>query len=143
MRTNPNSLANLSPFKSGADWKGNAKGGRRLGATLKDWWNALAREDEDGVPKYTMKQIAEIADAADDDPMVSPAKRIAARHLLEMARGGRTGREITALVFDRTEGKAPQSLNLTAGPEVKRIVLVDERMIVADDIARLPEADGE
>ncbi len=141
MARHPNSLANLGPaYKRGAEWTGNAKGGRRLGATIKDWWNALSREDENGVPKYTMKQIAAFADAPDDDPKVSSAKKIAAQHLVEMARGGRYGREITALVFDRTEGKAPQNVNLTGGPAVKRIVLSDERILPVIDNAKLLEA---
>ena len=72
---------------------------------------------------------------------MSPAKKIAAQHLVEMARGGRTGREITALVFDRTEGKAPQNLNLTGGPTVKRIVLSDERALPVIDNTKLLEAD--
>ena len=139
---NENSQANLRPhqFKSGAEWNGNAKGGRRLGATVRDWWNSLSRENDDGVPKYSMKQIEAFADAPSDDESVSPAKKIAARQIVEMAKGGRTGREIMALVFDRTEGRAPQSLNLTAGPEMKRIILVDERAVAVHEA--LPEADG-
>ena len=42
------------------------------------------------------------------------------------------------MILDRSLGKAPQSLNLTAGPEVKRIVLVDERAAVVQQA--LPEA---
>ena len=78
---NSNSQAALAPhqYKRGAEWTGNRKGGRRFGATLRDWWNALGIEDEDGVPKYTLDEIAAIADAPGDDKSVSQAKRIAAR----------------------------------------------------------------
>ena len=121
-----NQRANLKPFEAGDGWRGNAKGGRRLGATVKDWWNALGREDDDGVPKYTMAEIKNIADAPDGDAKVSPAKRIAARHVIEMAAGGRTGREVSAMLFDRTEGRPSQHISVDSGPELKRIVLVDQ-----------------
>ncbi len=135
--TTTKSIANLRPFKSGSEWTGNVKGGRRLGATVRDWWNALSREDENGVAKYTMDDIEAIRAAPKDDPKVSPAKRIAATHICEMVRGGRTGREISALVFDRTEGRAPQQLHMTGGPEVKQIILMDQAALPA-----LPEGDG-
>jgi len=137
MGRHPNSLAALRAheFKSGAEWNGNTKT-RRCGASIKEWWNALSKENDDGVAKYTMEQIEDITNAPADDPKVSPAKRIAARHIIEMAKGGRTGREITALVFDRTEGKAPQQLHMTGGPEVKRIILMGQ-----DELPALPPAD--
>ena len=121
----PNSMANLRRFKSGSEWNGN-KNSRRLGATVREWWNALSKENDDGKPKYSMQDIEAIMTAPADDPDVSPAKRIAARHIIEMAKGGRTGAEISRMVFDRTEGKAPQQLHMTTGPEVKRIILMGE-----------------
>jgi len=110
-----NSLNALKPnqYKSGAEWKGNAKGGRRLGATVRDWWNSLAREDENGVPKYTLAEIEAFADAPSDDESISPAKKIAARHITELVKGGRVGREIMHLIFDRTEGRPQQSLQVS------------------------------
>ena len=127
MSQHPNSRANLTPFKRGAAWNGNPKGGRRMGACLADWLNAFAIEYEDGSFKYTKQQIIGFANAPDDDLTVSPTKRIAAQNYVEMWRGGRTGREVQSMVMDRLEGKPPQSLSLTGGPEQKRIVLVDER----------------
>ena len=129
------SMAGLTPFKSGAEWNGNHRGGK-IGASVREWWNNLCRENEDGVAKYSMQDIKKIIDAPADDKKVSPAKRIAARHILEMTKGGRTGREVSALVYDRTEGKAPQSVNLTGGPEIKTIVLMDQAQ------PALPEGDG-
>ena len=52
-------------------------------------------------------------DGPSDDESVSPAKRIAARHIVELVKGGRTGREIMASVFDRTEGRPSQSLQIS------------------------------
>jgi len=124
----PNSLANLRRFKAGAEWEGNKAGARRCGATIREWWNNLTKEDANGKPKYSMEQIAAITNAPADDTEVSPAKRIAARHIVEMAKGGRTGAEISRMVFDRTEGKAPQHVSVSGGPEVKRIVLIDQAL---------------
>ena len=126
----PASLAAIAPhqFRSGAEWNGNRNGGRKIGGSVREWWNALSREDGDGKPKYTVAQIKRIADAKDDDKNISAAKRIAARHILEMMGGGRTGREVSAMIFDRTEGKPQQSVHLSGGPEVKTIVLRDERL---------------
>ena len=132
-------LAGLrAPFKAGDGWAGN-KLTRRLGASIKDWWNALSKENEDGHPKYTMAQIGAFANAPLEDTKVSPAKRIAARHIIEMAQGGRTGREITALVFERTDGKAPQHFSVSGGPEVKRVILMDQAEVIQ---RALPESNG-
>ena len=68
----PNSMANLRRFKSGSEWNGNTKT-RRPGATLREWWNALSKENDDGKPKYSMQDIEAIMTAPADDPDVSPA----------------------------------------------------------------------
>ena len=157
---NPNSQAALAPhqYKRGAEWTGNRKGGRRFGGTLRDWWNALGIEDEDGVPKYTLDEIAAFADAPGDDKSVSQAKRIAARHHIEMAKGGRLGREVLSLLYDRTEGRAPLTIDfgshLTIDPAAKitadtlaKIRLAGEGNAGQDgdffDVVRLLESDSE
>ena len=82
----------------------------------------------------------EQAITTEDSKIVSMAKRIAARNAIEMLEGGSKGLAILALMFDRIEGKAPQSLNLTGGPDVKRIILVDDRVVTQNV---LPEAEDE
>ena len=126
MPSHPNSLANLDPFKPGHDARRNTRGRRPGSTTIKEWWNTLLAEDDDGIPKYTLENIRSFTNAPDDDPDVSTAKRIAARHILEMEAGGRTGRELAALIFDRTEGKAPAYVTLHAADcKPKRIILID------------------
>ena len=98
-----NSHGIATRFKPGQS--GNPKGRPRIGMSIREWWNQLSAEDEDGQPRYTVAEIRAIADAKDDDPKISVTKRAAARQLLEMAKGGRQGREIAQLVFDRTEGR--------------------------------------
>ncbi len=124
----PNSLKNLKPYKPGAEWTGGG-GSKRVGASLREWWNSLAHEDADGNPRYTQEQIRAFADAPDDDKKVSPMKRAAARHLIEMGTGGRTGREVSAMMFDRVEGRPSQHISVDSGPEVKRIVLMDQQAL--------------
>ena len=114
------------------------KGAKRVGESIRGWWNALTYEADDGTAAFTLKDIKGFANAREDSKQVSPAKRIAAKHILEMMAGGRTGREVSSLVFDRTEGKAPQSISIEGGPEVKQIILRDERIIPP---ALLPEPD--
>ena len=135
----PNTLANLQPFKKGKEWTGR-KGSRPCGLLVKRYWNELMEEDDDGVPKYTLNQFQKIAGAKPNSKIVSMAKRIAARNLIDAMEGGSKGREILSLMFDRIEGKAPQSLNLTGGPDVKRIILVDNRVVTQNV---LPEAEDE
>jgi len=135
----PNSLKALEPFRRGHDPRRDTRGRRPGSTTIKEWWNTLLAEDSDGIPKYTLQDIRSFTDAPDDDPAVSPAKRIAARHILEMEAGGRTGRELTALMFDRTEGKAAAYLTLTAESAdlSKRVVLVHKTELDAQEAARL------
>ncbi len=79
-------------------WKpgqsGNRAGRPRIGASICEWWNRLAEEDEDGKPSFTVAQLHEIANAPDDDPKISAPKRIAARHILDLIEGGKTGRQL-------------------------------------------------
>ena len=131
-----NSHGTATRFKPGVS--GNPKGSQRAGESILEHWNALLGENEDGTGKFTVAEIAKIADAA-DDAKVSPARRIAAGQIVEAINRGRRGLESLQLFFDRTLGKSPQSLNLTAGPEMKRIVLVHEQAAVVQDA--LPEAD--
>ncbi len=155
----PNSLKNLEPFKPGHDARRNVKGRRPAGAVLREWWSALSHE-EDGKARYTQQQIRAFADAADDDANVTPLKRIAARHLLEMGAGGRTGREISSLMFDRTEGRAPNFVTLrqeSTDLPPKRIILIcqteaerqearaelDAQDARAQDARALPSSDDE
>ena len=99
-------------FKPGQS--GNARGRPRGGATVREWWNRLLDEDDQGRPKFTVQALWNIAEAENDDPDVSPTKRIAARSILDMIKGGRTGREALAQLFDRTEGRPSQSVNINA-----------------------------
>ena len=137
----PASLAAIKPhqYKCGDQWTGNRGGGHRAGASFQEWLNAFDAKNADGSCKYTMDEVTSVAEAAGDDRTVSPMKRAAAQAYVEIWRGGRTAREYQALMLDRLLGKAPQSVNITGGPEIKRVILMDgERILPA-----LPEADGE
>ena len=133
-----NSHGVATRFKPGVS--GNPKGSQRAGESILEHWNALLAEHEDGTGKHTVADIRKIAEAEDDDPKISPARRIAAGQIIDAIKRGRRGLESLQLFFDRTLGKAPLSLNLTAGPEMKRIILMDQQAVVVQEA--LPEADS-
>ena len=130
----PNTIAARKPFKSGKDWNGKG-GGPSAGMTLKMWWSTLAAENEFGIPKYTLQMLKEISGADDDDANVSITKRVAAQNWIDMAKGGRDGRDMLSLLFDRTEGRPNQSValtgSLTANPAAE---------ITNETLARIREA---
>ena len=103
--------------------------------TLKMWWSTLAAENEFGIPKYTLQMLKEISGADDDDANVSITKRVAAQNWIDMAKGGRDGRDMLSLLFDRTEGRPNQSValtgSLTANPAAE---------ITNETLARIREA---
>ena len=86
--------------------------GRPAGTSIREWWNYLLAENE-GIPKYTVRDLWAIREAPDDDPKVSTAKRIAAAMIIDALKGGRRAIEVTALIFDRTEGRPAQTVNLS------------------------------
>ena len=131
-----NSVGVATRFRPGVS--GNPKGSQRAGASILEHWNTLLAENDDGSGRYTVAEIWKIAEAENDDATVSPARRIAAGQIVEAIKRGRRGIEALQMILDRSLGKAPQSLNLTAGPAVKRIVLGDERAAVVQEA--LPEA---
>ena len=62
---------------------------------------------------FTVRDLWQIREATDDDRTVPAAKRIAAAMIIDALKGGRRAIEVTALIFDRTEGRPSQSLNLS------------------------------
>ncbi len=113
MRFEPgNNFGKDSRFRPGES--GNPRGRRRAAASIREWWNTLMEEDDQGAPRYTVRDLWNIAEAAADDRTMPPAKRAAARMVLELVKGGRAAREVAALIFDRTEGRRAQSINLSA-----------------------------
>ena len=138
MGKHPNSQAVRRGFKSGKDWNGRA-GGAKAGATERQWWNALLTEYDDASGKYSVAELEAFVAWPKDDKTVSLAKRIVAQNILDQLKGGRNGLAAMALFFDRMEGKAPQSLSLIGGPEVKRIVLLDERASMVQDTLPAPD----
>ena len=106
-----NTTGEKTRFQTGQS--GNSRGRPRASATVREWWNRLLEEDDDGNPKFTVSEIWHLAEAKNDDKTISPAKRIAARMITEMVNGGRQGREVLALLFDRSEGRPSQNVNLS------------------------------
>lgn len=95
-----------------------------MGASFRDWINSLAKEDDQGRPKYTLAAIKEIAGSPDDDTNVSTVKRIAARLIVDMAEGSTVAaREALDLILNRTEGRPPQTAiihaSLSADPSLE------------------------
>lgn len=112
----PNSLANLRPFKPGAAWTGNTAGRPAVGPSFREWANRLMKEDEEGKTKYTLEEIKAIADAPQDDRNVSPLKRGVARLIVDFAEGSPTAaRDALNLIFDRLEGRPPQTAIIYGG----------------------------
>ena len=81
-------------------WKpgqsGNPRGQKRAAASIRQWWNILMEEDEEGVPQFTVRDLWQIREAKDDDRTVPPAKRIAAAMIIDALKGGRRAIEVTA-----------------------------------------------
>ena len=100
-------------FKPGQS--GNPRGRSKTAASIREWWNVLCEENEDGSAKYTVRDLWHIAEAEDNDETVPATKRIAARQIIEAIKGGREGREIVSMIFDRTEGRPGQDLHVTTG----------------------------
>lgn len=98
-------------FKSGAEWNGNPEGGPK-GPYWKQHLALFRSENDDGTFKYTVDEIRQIANSADDDSEVSPEKRLAAISYIECFDAGRDGREARNAMLDRTEGKPHQSMTL-------------------------------
>ena len=120
----PNSRANLRPFSAGAAWKGNSAGRPAVGPSFREWINRLLKQDDEGNPKYTLADMKAIAQAPDDDPKVSSLRRIAARLIVDFADGSSTAaRDALNLIFDRTEGRPPQTAiihaSLSADPSLE------------------------
>ena len=92
---------------------GNPSGRPRAAASIREWWNRLMEEDGEGQPLFTVRDLWQIREAKDDDRTVPPAKRIAAAMIIDALKGGRRAIEVTGLIFDRTEGRPSQSLNLS------------------------------
>ncbi len=111
----PNSLANLKPhrFRKGHD-PSRRIGARSAGATIREWWNILCEEDDDGNALYDDDELRRIA----DDPKDSHTKRLAAREILQAHEEGltkfgkRLGSDSLDRIMDRTEGKPVQTLHI-------------------------------
>ena len=121
------------PFKKGQS--GNPAGSKRATTTLRQWWNWLLREDDQGKPKYTVADIWLFAEAENNDPNISPAKRIAARHIIEAVEGGSRGIEVVKLIFDRTEGKPAQSIHMSGS-----LVADPAAEVTRDTLSKIREA---
>ena len=110
-----NSLANLKPhrFRKGHDPRRRV-GARSAGATIREWWNILCEEDEDGRALYDDDELRRIA----DDPKESHPKRFAAKEILQAQEEGltkfgkRLGSDSLDRIMDRTEGKPVQTLHV-------------------------------
>ncbi len=83
-------------------------------------------ESEDDTPRYSFAELRAIAEAPDDDPKISTAKRAAARQLVEMIKAGKSGLEALGMVFDRTTGRLAQAIHVTSEEQTSiRVVLLD------------------
>ncbi len=92
---------------------GNPRGRPRAAASIREWWNRLMEENGEGQPLFTVRDLWQIREAKDDDRTVPSAKRIAAAMIIDALKGGRKAIEVTSLIFDRTEGRPSQSVNLS------------------------------
>ncbi len=106
-----NSHGAATRFRPGVS--GNPRGSRRGSASVREHWNALLAEDDDGKPRHTLTDLYRIVEAPNDDTTVSTARRIAARGIIESVKGGRRGFEALTMIFDRTEGRPGQHVSLS------------------------------
>ena len=98
---------------------GNPGGSRSAGAHISEWINNLCELSE--------PELEAIAN--DRDEPVN--RRIAARRLLGACEEGRSGREETAFVCDRTTGKPRQTVEVARDTSTQRILELTRNQLEA------------
>ena len=142
-KTNPNTLAALEPYKWRPGVSGNPKGTRSGSWSVREHMLQLLQQDDEG-KGHTRADLEAIA----ENPKSTGAKVIAARRLLNAMSSGKRfvigkdgvmkegsldpecGRDADR-VMDRTDGKAPQRIEVSHEQKIDLPAMIREAQAIA------------